>query len=249
VIKTVQGLVGNCAKFDFQEASDQLPQTDLPALRPFFLSMLKLNRRRVEQRDDGLAFLTPEAWQTEPGVSSAYDGMVFSREIRGRDAARRVLGVGHKLMNAALRQARESCASVATIPTETLSRPLIVYRIRDKVTGEQRTVRSVILGVEVAEDSATADAVLKDWELLQKLNGLVGARGFRGRNSLPPGETAPIERALDRGVSLVREKGAELGVPFRFPEAEAIAVLWPVLSGAKEQGTEDEGGDVDDGEV
>ena len=109
-------------------------------------------------------------------------------------------------MNAALRQARESCASVATIPTETLSRPLIVYRIRDKVTGEQRTVRSVILGVEVANDSTGADTVLKDWELLEKLNGLVGARGFRGKNSLPPAETAPVERALDRGVVLMGSK-------------------------------------------
>lgn len=247
VIKTVQDLVGNCAKFDFQEASDQLPHTDLPALRPFFLSMLKLSRRRVEQRDDGLAFLTPEAWQADPGVSSSYEGMVFSREIRGRDAARRVLGVGHKLMNAALRQARESCAAVATMPTETLSRPLLVYRIRDKVTGDQRTVRSVILGVEVGDDSACPDTVLKDWELLEKLNGLVGARGFRGKNSLPPPEMAPVERALDRGASLVRQKGSELGMPFRFPEAEAIAVLWPVLSSAKEQGTEDEVGDIDDG--
>jgi len=246
VIKTVQDLVGNCAKFDFQEASDQLPQTDLPALRPFFLLMLKLNRRRVEQRDDGLAFLTPEAWQSEPGVSSSYEGMVFSREIRGRDAARRVLGVGHKIMNAALRQARESCAAVATLPSETLSRPLLVYRIRDKVTGEQRTVRSVILGIELANGSASADTVLKDWELLEKLNGLVGARGFRGRNSLPPGETSPIERALDRGFSLVREKAADLGVPFRFPEAEAIAVLWPITSSPKEEGAEDEGSDIDD---
>jgi SNF2 family DNA or RNA helicase len=248
VIKTVQDLVGNCAKFDFQEASDQLPHTDLPALGPFFLSMLKLNRRRVEQRDEGLAFLTPEAWQTEPGVSSTYEGMFFSREIRGRDAARRVLGVGHKIMNAALRQARESSAAVATIPAETLSRPLLVYRVRDKVTAEQRTVRSVILGVEVADGLIGSDTILKDWEVLEKLNALVGARGFRGKDSLPPAEIASVERALERGVSLIRAKGSELGVPFRFPEVEAIVVLWPVLSNAMQQGTEDEEGGVDEGE-
>jgi hypothetical protein len=241
VIQTVQDLVGNCAKFDFQEASEQLPRTDLPALRPFFLSMLKLNRRRVEQRDDGLAFLTPEAWQTEPGISSAYEGMVFSREVRGRDAARRVLGVGHKIMNAALRQARESSTAVATLPPEALARPLVVYRIRDKVTGDERTVRSVILGVEVADGSESADMVVKDWELLEKLNGLVGARGFREKQSVPPGDTNPVERALDRGASLVREKVSELGLPFRFPEVEAIAVLWPVPSTAKEQEPEDDG--------
>jgi hypothetical protein len=125
-----------------------------------------------------------------------------------------------------------------------------VYRIRDKITGEQRTVRSVILGIEVAaDDSASRDTVLKDWELLEKLNGLVGARGVRGKNSLPPVETEPIERALDRGVSLVREKVSDLGVPFRFPEVDAIAVLWPVTASPKDQGKEDEGSDIDDIEV
>jgi hypothetical protein len=62
-------------------------------------------------------------------------------------------------------------------------------------------------------------------------------------------ETAPIERALDRGVSLAREKESDLGVPFRFPEVEAIAVLWPGTASPKEQGTEDEGSDIDDSEA
>jgi hypothetical protein len=249
VIKTVQDLVGNCARFDFQEISDQLPKTDLPALRPFFVSMLKLNRRRVEQRDDSLAFRTPEVWQTEPGIFPAYQGMVFRREVRGRDAARRVLGVGHKVMNAALRQARESSATVATLPMETLTRPLVVYRIRDKVTGEQRTVRSVILAVEIAEGTTGADVVLKDWELLERLNGLVGARGFRGKDSVPPTDTTRVEQALDRSISLARNKASELGLPFRFPEVEPIAVLWPVASTAKEQEAEEEDEDAgNDGE-
>jgi hypothetical protein len=244
VVKTVQDLVGNCARFDFQEISDQLPKTDLPALRPFFLSMLKLNRRRVEQRDDSLAFRTPELWQTEPGIFPTYQGMVFRREVRGRDAARRVLGVGHKVMNAALRQARESNAMVATMPVETLNRPLVVCRIRDKMTGEQRTVRSVILAVEIAEGATGTDVVLKDWELLERLNGLVGARGFRGKSSVPPTDITGVEQALGRSISLVRNKALELGLPFRFLEVEPIALLWPVASAGKEQEMEGEDDDA-----
>jgi hypothetical protein len=34
--------------------------------------MLKLHRRRVEDGADGLAFRTPETWQTEPGILPAY---------------------------------------------------------------------------------------------------------------------------------------------------------------------------------
>ena len=240
VVKAVQDLVGNCARFDFQEISDELPKIDLPALRPFFLSMLKLNRRRVEQRDDSVAFRTPAAWQTEPGIFPAYQDMVFRREVRGRDAARRVLGVGHKVMNAALRQALDNTATVATLPADTLSQPLVVYRVRDRLTGEQRSVRTVILAVEISAEVTGADVVLKDWELLEKLNGLSAARGFRGTDSVSPTETESVLQAIDRSISLVRSKASEMGLPFRFMEVDPIAILWPVVSSGKEQGTEDE---------
>ena len=85
-------------------------------------------------------------------------------------------------MGEALRQARESTATIATLPRETLKRPLVVYRIRDKVTGESRAVRSVIVAVEIDEGVVGADMVLKDWELLEKLNGLVGSRGSRAKH-------------------------------------------------------------------
>jgi superfamily II DNA or RNA helicase len=245
VIKTVQDLVGNCARFDFQQVSDQLPKTDLPALRPFFLSMLKLNRRRAEEKGDGLAFRTPEAWQTEPGIFPAYEGMVFQRDIGGRDAARRVLGVGHKVMGQAMRQARETSATVAALPSETLNRPLVVYRIQDKVTGVQRTVRSVILAVEIDEAATGVDIVLKDWELLDKLNGLVGGRGFRAKDSAPPADLARVEQALDRGMALARIKASEWSLPFRFPEVEPLAVLWPVAATGREPGAEEDDVDAD----
>jgi SNF2 family DNA or RNA helicase len=240
VVKAVQDLVGNCARFDFQEISDELPKIDLPALRPFFLSMLKLNRRRVEQRDDSVAFRTPAAWQTEPGIFPAYQDMVFQREVRGRDAARRVLGVGHKVMNAALRQALDNTATVATLPADTLNQPLVVYRIRDRLTGEQRSVRTVILAVEIAAEVTGADAVLKDWELLEKLNGLSAARGFRGTDSVSPTDTERVLQAIDRSISLARDKASEMGLPFRFIDVDPIAILWPIASTGKEQETEDE---------
>jgi superfamily II DNA or RNA helicase len=240
VIKTVQDLVGNCAKFDYQEVSNQLPKVDLPALRPFFLSMLKINRRRAEEKADGLAFLTPEAWQTEPGIYPAYEAMIFRRDVAGRDGLRRVLGVGHKLVSQALRQAREISATVATLPTQTLTRPLIVYQIRDKVTGEQRTVRSVTLAVEIDEGEQGADVLLKDWELLEKLNGLVGGRGFRAKGSAPPGDMKCVEGALNRGMSLVRDSATALGLPFRIPEIEPLIVLWPLSGSGKESELVDE---------
>jgi hypothetical protein len=244
VIKTVQDLVGNSARFDFQEISDQLPKIDLPTLRPFFLSMLKINHRRAEEKEGGLAFRTPECWQTEPGIYPAYQGMVFQREIRGPDAARRVLGVGHKVMSQALRHARESSAAVAALPIEMLKRPLVVCRVRDRVTGDQRAVRSVTLAVEIDEGEQGADAVLRDWELLQKLNDLLGGRGLRAPTSAPPGVAGRAERALDRGIALVRNRLSELALPFRFPEVEPLVLLWPVSALLSEPEPEEQ--EVDD---
>jgi hypothetical protein len=136
---------------------------------------------------------------------------------------------------------------LATIPVEALIQPLVVCRVRDKITGEQRTVRSVILAVEIAEGPGGADVVLKDWELLEKLNGLAGARGFRGKGSVPPTDVTSVEQALSRSISFVRDKALELGLPFRFLEVEPIAVLWPVASVGKEQETEEEEDDAGNG--
>lgn len=244
VIKTVQDLVGNCARFDFQAVSNQLPQIDLPALRPFFLSMLRLNRRRIEEKPDGLAFLTPENWQTEPGILPFYQGMVFRRDVHGRDAARRVLGVGHKVIGQALRQARGSDAAVATLPIETMSRPLVMYRIRDRVTGEQRTVRSAVVAMELDEGAPEKDTVLKDWELLERLNELVGTRSFRSESSLPPEDVTAVGQAIDRGMSRLRMEVSSLGLPFRFPEIEPLAVLWPAASSPTQATTDDEDEDL-----
>ena len=243
----MQDLVGNSARFDFQEISDQLPKIDLPALRPFFLSMLKINHRRAEEKEDGLAFRTPETWQTEPGIYPTYQGMVFQREIRGPDAARRVLGVGHKVMTQALRHARESSAVVAALPIEMLKRPLVVCRVRDRVTGDQRAVRSVTLAVEIDEGAQGADTVLKDWELLQKLNGLFGGRGLRCADIRPPRGRRRTERALDRGIALVRHRLSELALPFRFPEVEPLVLLWPASVPGKEAATEDQEEDAGQG--
>jgi hypothetical protein len=62
VIDTVRGLVGHCANFDFQSMSEKIPKIDVPALKPFLLSTLRLNRREFTENEYGISFKTPEAW-------------------------------------------------------------------------------------------------------------------------------------------------------------------------------------------
>ncbi len=246
VLKTVQELVGNCAKFDFQEMSEELPRIGLTALRPFFLLMLRLNRRRFEEKDEGLAFLTPERWRAEVGVLPSYQDLVFRRDVRGRDAARRVLGVGHKLVGQALAQARGSSSSVATLSQEDLTRPLIVFRIQDRLTGVHQVLRALVVGVEIGDGAVSSDALLKDWELLERLNGLFTARGLRSKESLAPPDRSAVQRAVEQAAAMVRARASEVGPVFRVPEVETVAVLWPIAGKSSSPKDDDDEVERDD---
>jgi hypothetical protein len=150
-IETVRDLVGYSARFDFQQISSQIPRLDLPALRPFLVSMLTLNHRQVQQNEDGsLSFLTPEVWlKNDPGMRRRYDNLIFNRQERAKDAISRIVGVGHRVIDKALQQAKASSACVATLPTDVLAYPLFIFRLNDRVTGTGGTVRAVIAGVEL----------------------------------------------------------------------------------------------------
>jgi hypothetical protein len=239
----VRDLVGNCAKFDFQAVSDQLPRLDLPALRPFFLSMLVLNGRRAKEEDGRLSFRTPQVWMDEPGVSDSYDGVTFTREpVRGQGASQ-VMGVGHKVFDRAVRQAKVSEPCVASVRSP-LVRPLVILSVQDRVTSEQRTVRGVVIGVEM--DGVTPprpEQCLRDWELIGRLNELTRARGVRARTSAPAAPPSTVLAAIEASRAFVEVQIERLGVNFRRPRVEALAVLWPdVASEASltEHGDEEE---------
>ena len=228
VIDTVRDLVGHCSRFDYAQVSDQLPKVDLPALRPFLISMLSLNNRRFRTDDNGISFKTPDAWLKEPGVAPSYDDMIFDRKARSRDAAKRILGVGHKVINQALRQAHSYQACVTELTKVILSRPLIAFEIRDRITTEGGTVRKAVVGVEVDLSNGDSDKLLKDWELIERLNELSEGRGVRKADSAsPPDNVNVIKNAVEKAHQLVEGSLGKLELPFKFPVVELSAVIWP----------------------
>jgi hypothetical protein len=196
----------------------------LPALKPFFTAMLTLNRRKFREGEDGLAFLTPEPWKSEPGLRDEYDRMVFDRHAVGRDAAQRVLGVGHKLVDAAARQACAATQCVASVPRDLLDEPLHVFRVRDRLTDRTANVRVVVAAVR----GRGADAQLvKDWELLAMLNGVPPGRTKLVEPSRRPATPDEIRSSLDDASSVLRRELSHLGASFKYPEIEPLALLWP----------------------
>jgi hypothetical protein len=225
VVQTVRDLVGNARQFDFQQISDRLPLVDLPDLKPFLEVALTLNSRKMQEGDDGIGFLTPEPWMSDPAVRREYRNLSFDRTLRTRDAAVRVVGVGHKALDKALEQAASRSASVASISEADLSRAISVFRIRDRITGQSTGVRAVIVGVEHGEDGTLT--LTRDWELLIRLNRLPARRVAMAKPSTPISDRPATSGAINSAERFVREHLQTIEHPFQRPDLELLAALLP----------------------
>jgi ERCC4-related helicase len=224
-VQAVRDLVGNAARFDYQDASNELPRVGLPALEPFFRTMLALNGRQVRDEDGGMSFKTPDSWRQQVGVRMEYTGLHFNREVKGKDAIDRIAGVGHKAVDLALRDALESDASIASVPSSALSLPLFVFSIADSVTTGSALVRTTIVGVEGGDGRR----VLRDWELLERLNAVADARGFRRATSSLPAATADRFATLAAEATRLLERDlASLQLSYTMPISTLVAALWPL---------------------
>lgn len=227
-LETVRDLVGYAARFDFQEMSDDIPQVDLPALAPFLRTMVALNNRQIREGPDGLSFRTPEAWLKDPGVRQVYEGLLFDRNVRSRDAAQRIVGVGHRALDQALGQAKAYAACVATIPAGVLQQPLLIFTINDSVTTQGGMIRSVVAGMSWDPLDGTRRRLLRDWEVVSELNRLLEARGFRRPRPSPrASDLRQVTKALAEAQKTLESKLGELDLPFRVPVVTPLSILWP----------------------
>jgi len=211
----------------YQEVSDQIPRVDLPELKPFVLGMLSLNSRQVRhnQDNDTITFKTPDIWRKEPGVRRKYEGMTFDRNYRGRDGAVKILGVGNKVVNQAVRQARGSSSCLLT--AKGIKRSLYIFRIIDRVTDTGGSVRSVIAAI--AKDKNGEDFLIKDWELLQEMNTIIKLSGIKKADlSIPPDQIDSVDVQIKRTSHLINSRFDELSLPFKIPSCELMAVILPL---------------------
>ncbi|MGK5095557.1 DEAD/DEAH box helicase [Deltaproteobacteria bacterium TL4] len=241
IINTVQDLVGNSAKFDFQTVSSQIPRVDLEDMKPFVLSMLSINGKRVTKENDVngevlITFKTPENWCNEPGVRKIYEEMCFNRNYRGKNATQRILGVGHMVVDKAIAQARSTSACLMT--TDGIKKPHFVFRITDRVTDTGGAVRAVIATVVVSKDSVNDLELLKDWHLLTLLNSLIGHGGIKkAMVSLPPDNVLEVDSSVIIASRFLVNSMTDLKLSFRDPKPELMAIIWPetVFDGSKDE--------------
>lgn len=228
VIDTVREMVGHCAQFDFATVSPQIPRVDLKDLLQFLSITLALNGHHLREKDGKFAFLTPKAWMNERGVRASYEGMILDRNYRGDDANERIIGIGHPIISLALKWAERREGRVATFPKSVLRYPLLVFRIEDSLTTRGGVISRVTVGVEVTEGEPGMQ-LLRDWELLLRLNAVADGRGVRRpRSSSPPDNIDIVRAVLERGQRFVEDKLPVLNLPYQVPQVSSLAVLWPI---------------------
>lgn len=137
--------------------------------------------------------------------------------------AKRIVGVGHQVFDKALAQAAELEPSVALIPAG--QAPLALFRVQDAVTTDPRQVRRLLLGVTTDTDEGLR--LLSDADCLDLLNQ------YRAGQADPvgPADGAPGAAAqgwLAQARVYLHTRLCHLGLPFRAPVAEDLALLWPV---------------------
>lgn len=162
-----------------------------------------------------------------------YEGMHFDRRERNQDARRRLLGVGHVIIDRALTQLSDVDASLAVLPEGSLPGPLFVFRVSDRITdrSDLRPVVSALL--RTGTDDANCWEMLHDWQLLELLNGLP-ARALAGTTAPSRyGGKRLLEGAhAEQAEAHMRECLPKLGLEFHVPFVELTMIVVPEGKGS-----------------
>ena len=220
-IETVTDLVGHCQGFDLSQLDD-VPRKDLPDLIPFFSGALMKNHRRPEREEGSFSFRTPGAWLGPPGVRPRYKELIFHRQPRDSEEAKRIVGVGHQVFDQALSQAAE-IEGVLTMLRES-PRPLAVFQVMDAVTSRPGHLRQVIVGV--TEDDSGGLILLRDGQVLDRLNQRKPGQVERD-GAVRPASSESMLAWLERAREHAAHEVGSLRLPFPRPRLNDLALFWP----------------------
>lgn len=223
VIDTVKQLFGNCAKFDYQQAKLDIPRLDLPDLKPFFEAMLIFNRKRSKENDDGsISFKTPDEWKDAIGVQKEYTDIVFERNGDVKRKLDKIFGVGHVVVDKAIRQALNIKDSICIVSHSDLSAPLYLIKARDRITSTGESIRFLVFGIT---KDTIGWKVLKDWEMIKMLNPIVSKYQLHRKEYKSALTTDRMSVELNEAVKFFIETQFYSDLPFKVPQIESIAVV------------------------
>jgi hypothetical protein len=127
-------------------------------------------------------------------------------------------------VNRALAQAETLTACATLIPAEMLSSSLLLFAVIDRITGQSSVVRQVVIGVEVDTSLERGFKMVRDQELLGKLNS-IGSPYVLERLKVSAEQRPAIQKEIQGSTDLLETRLSELQLPFEVPCVELIAFL------------------------
>ena len=221
-VETVRSLVGHVARFDFGTVADQIPQVDLPDLVPFFKAVLAVRGRRPDQAADlRLSFRPPDEWKDDFTISAVDRfNLLFAREPRPKNEED-VAGVGQRVVDRAVLDAVNLPAAFGAVLG--LPGSIFVFAVRDRITGADGPIRTVVVGARFSDDGAWT--LLRDWELMLYLNRL--ADKPRSPVLADGHPTHDVADLMTPARQYVESQVDALELPFTLPAIETLACLVP----------------------
>jgi hypothetical protein len=215
-IQTVRDLIGHAESFDLSDLKD-VPPVDLPELMPFFQNVLVLNRRRPKVEAASLSFRTPEDWLANHAIRKSYDSLVFDRKAPSQAD---LMGIGHPLLEKALRQAERLAGTVCAI--DGIVDPMMVVDVSSRVTDVATQSRRAIVGITGTFGSFR---LLRDWEVLHSLNRC-------NLKSEPPDgvfDTEALTGWRSSAMSALNELLDTVDLQFESRVVKESALFWPLV--------------------
>lgn len=225
VIDTVKQLFGNCAKFDYQKAKLDIPRLDLPDLKPFFEAMLIYNRKRSKENEDGsISFKTPDEWKDAIGVQKEYSDIFFDRNGDIKRKLDKIFGIGHVVVDKAIRQALSIKDSICVVSHSDLSSQLYLIKARDRITSTGESIRFLVFGL--TKDSQ-GWKVLKDWEITKLLNQFIPKYQLHRKAYSPKIPSDDIRQETLEVLQYFIETDTYTSLPFQAPYIELLIGIVP----------------------
>jgi ERCC4-related helicase len=212
IVSTVRSLIGSVAAFDFQKFGKDMPQVDLPDLEPFFRSVLTGQKRRLTNQPEGLEVVTPDVWRKENlNLRTRYQKLTFDRHVRGEGASSRIIGVGHPLVDHAIKAAAAVDALIAQV--DGFEGTLLIVSVEDVVTGQSGLVHRMVFGFLTNDQG---EMILRDWELLLLLNKLKpAAQASRHQDS--KADTTNVDHLVEKFNAEILKSDLGFRIPVSIP--------------------------------
>ncbi len=221
-IQAVKDLVGNSQHFDYQSL-DSIPKRDLKDLQSFFENMLAFNRKRIMRINNTISFNTPDSWKVDMGIRQKYEGIVFDRDQKQSQSAEKVMGVGHRVFNLALKQALSLNVNLCTL--NKLEKPLVIFSIYDRITGNLSNIGKTIAGVYWNKDINNME-ILQDWQVLDILNDQKLEKIDSNEIGIFVDDINGLKITC---LDVLKNNINTLKLPYKKPEIDVLSILLPVV--------------------